>query len=61
MRPLAIAVVGGLSVSTLLTLFVVPCLYVILHTFAASAARRSCWASGAGGVRAPMPQPVAGD
>ena len=33
MRPLAIAVVGGLSVSTLLTLFVVPCLYVILHTF----------------------------
>lgn len=32
MRPLAIAVLGGLSVSSLLTLFVVPCMYVILHT-----------------------------
>ena len=31
MQPLAIAVVGGLSISTLLTLFVVPCTYVILH------------------------------
>src|SRR5262249_16232825 len=28
--PLARAVIGGLTVSTLLTLFVVPCLYVIL-------------------------------
>ena len=31
MRPLAIAVVGGLLVSSLLTLFVVPSFYVILH------------------------------
>jgi multidrug efflux pump subunit AcrB len=31
MRPLAIAIVGGLSVSALLTLFVVPALYVIVH------------------------------
>jgi multidrug efflux pump subunit AcrB len=31
MRPLAISVVGGLSVSALLTLFVVPGLYVIVH------------------------------
>jgi multidrug efflux pump subunit AcrB len=31
MRPLAIAVVGGLSFSALLTLFVVPCAYVIIH------------------------------
>ncbi len=31
MQPLAIAVIGGLSVSMLLTLFVVPCLYRILN------------------------------
>jgi len=31
MQPLAIAVIGGLSVSTLLTLFVVPCAYLIVH------------------------------
>ncbi len=31
MRPLAIAVVGGLMVSSFLTLFVVPSFYVILH------------------------------
>ncbi len=30
MRPLAIAVVGGLLVSTILTLFVIPCFYLIL-------------------------------
>jgi hypothetical protein len=32
MRPLAIAVVGGLAVSSLLTFFVVPSCYVILHS-----------------------------
>jgi len=31
MQPLAVAVVGGLSVSTFLTLFVVPSAYLILH------------------------------
>ncbi|MEP7384508.1 MAG: efflux RND transporter permease subunit, partial [Gemmatimonadota bacterium] len=31
MRPLAIAVVGGLICSTLLTLFVVPCAYVLVQ------------------------------
>ncbi|MDT8340338.1 MAG: efflux RND transporter permease subunit [Longimicrobiales bacterium] len=31
MRPLAVAVVGGLSLSTVLTLFVVPCAYLMLH------------------------------
>lgn len=34
MRPLAIAVVGGIAFSTMLTLFVVPCAYVIMHTAA---------------------------
>jgi multidrug efflux pump subunit AcrB len=31
MRPLAVAVVGGIAFSTMLTLFVVPCAYVVLH------------------------------
>jgi len=34
MRPLAIAVVGGIAFSTMLTLFVVPCAYVVMHTVA---------------------------
>jgi CzcA family heavy metal efflux pump len=34
MRPLAIAVVGGIAFSTMLTLFVVPSAYVVLHTAA---------------------------
>lgn len=32
MRPLALAVVGGLSLSMLFTLLVAPCLYALLHT-----------------------------
>jgi CzcA family heavy metal efflux pump len=35
MRPLAISVVGGIAFSTMLTLFVVPCAYVVLHTASA--------------------------
>ncbi len=31
MRPLAIAVVGGLTVSMVLTLIVVPCAYLVIH------------------------------
>ena len=33
MQPLAVAVVGGLAFSTILTLFVVPSAYLILHGF----------------------------
>jgi len=39
MRPLAIAVVGGLSVSSLLTLFVVPCMYLVLHNMGDAVSR----------------------
>jgi hydrophobe/amphiphile efflux-1 (HAE1) family protein len=60
MRPLAIAVVGGLSISTLLTLFVVPCLYVIMHAIT-DALRRFVLGPSDGALGAPTPQPVAGD
>lgn len=43
MRPLAVAVVGGLSVSTLLTLFVVPSAYLILNRAAENLA---AWLTG---------------
>ncbi|MCY1080210.1 efflux RND transporter permease subunit [Archangium lansingense] len=35
LRPLALVTLSGLSVGTLLTLFVVPCLYVSLHALVA--------------------------
>ncbi len=59
MRPLAIAVVGGLSVSTLLTLFVVPCMYVLMH--ALTDRLRALVLGSSSALRGPMPQPVAGD
>jgi multidrug efflux pump subunit AcrB len=44
LRPLAIAFVGGLGVATLLTLFVVPSLYLLAHRWRdAAAARVAAW------------------
>lgn len=51
------AVVGGLVVSMALTLFVVPCVYVIVH---AAAARASAWLTGSGPALAD-PAPVSLD
>ncbi|HEX5580702.1 MAG TPA: efflux RND transporter permease subunit, partial [Gemmatimonadaceae bacterium] len=59
MRPLAIAVVGGLSVSTLLTLFVVPGAYVTVHT---AGDRLAAWLTGRPtGEQLPEGATVAGD
>jgi CzcA family heavy metal efflux pump len=51
MRPLAIAVVGGLSVSTLLTLFVIPCVYIVVHR---ASERLKTWV--VGGKAEPVPE-----
>lgn len=51
MRPLALTVVGGLSVSMFLTLLVVPCLYLIVS---GAAERAKGWLTGGG--RAPRPE-----
>ena len=53
MRPLAITVVGGLSVSTLLTLVVIPCVYLIVHK---ATARLKVLVVGEGGERRPVPE-----
>jgi hydrophobe/amphiphile efflux-1 (HAE1) family protein len=45
MRPLAISVVGGLLAATLLSLFVIPCLYVVV---AGAASRIGGWIAGEG-------------
>ncbi|MGH7445094.1 MAG: efflux RND transporter permease subunit, partial [Longimicrobiales bacterium] len=59
MQPLAISVVGGLTVATLLTLFVVPSAYVIMN---AAAERAMSWVTGRGGEGegASTPSPHAG-
>jgi hydrophobe/amphiphile efflux-1 (HAE1) family protein len=59
MQPLAIAVVGGLIVSTLLTLFVVPGAYVVMHR---GGDRVKEWVTGKK-IREEMPEaaPAAGD
>ncbi len=48
MNPMAVAVIGGLTLSTVLTLFVVPCLYLML-TGLADRMRRRFVVGGAGG------------
>jgi multidrug efflux pump subunit AcrB len=53
MRPLALSVVGGLSVSMLLTLVVIPCAYLVIH---AAAARLKAWVIG--GVPEPVRAPA---
>jgi multidrug efflux pump subunit AcrB len=53
MRPLALAVVGGLSVATVLTLIVIPCTYLALHDVAA---RLRAWLIGA--APAPLETPA---
>jgi multidrug efflux pump subunit AcrB len=60
MQPLAIAVIGGLSVSTLLTLFVVPSAYLVAQR---GSARLKEWLTGTreAGVRAPRAAEVPGD
>lgn len=39
MQPLAITVIGGVTISTLLTLFVVPCAYLLVHQVAGALRR----------------------
>ena len=58
MQPLAIAVVGGLSVSTLLTLFVVPSAYLIMN---GAAERLAAWLTGARRGSEGDRRPEAGD
>ncbi len=52
MNPMAVAVIGGLTLSTLLTLFVVPCLYMTLSGLA-DRLRRKLVVDGAGDAAGP--------
>lgn len=56
MRPLALSVVGGLSISTILTLIVIPCAYLVIHR---AADRLRAWVIG--GKREVEPVPEAAD
>jgi len=56
MRPLALAVVGGLSISMILTLIVIPCAYLVIHS---AADRLRAWV--VGGKTAPEQVPEAAD
>lgn len=62
MRPLAIAVVGGMSLSTVLTLFVVPSAYIIFNS---AGERLRAWVTGGGsdeeGELIPAGAEVSGD
>ena len=61
MRPLAIAVVSGMTISMVLTLFVVPCAYLVMHN---GAERLQTWLVGsrdAGSHHVGEPSPTAGD
>jgi multidrug efflux pump subunit AcrB len=60
MRPLAIAAVGGLTASTLLTLFVVPCAYLVVHS-AGDGVREFLLGKKSAPPAAPRPAEVAGD
>ena len=55
MQPLAIAVVGGVAVSTLLTLFVVPSAYVLMRT---GGDRLGAWLTRSPPRGAPAPTPA---
>jgi multidrug efflux pump subunit AcrB len=56
MQPLAVTVIGGLSVSTLLTLLVLPCAYLVVHGIAGALRRAVVGAPQA--KEAPQPSPA---
>jgi HAE1 family hydrophobic/amphiphilic exporter-1 len=59
-RALGIAVLGGLTTSTFLTLFVIPVVYTLLEDFVLRLRRRRLAEPEVTEVPTPMPQPVAG-